>query len=431
MRTGLIKLPIALALWAVNDENDQVRQWYARHGRLLNYSQLELAESLEKGVPQLRERVQLSSDLKNKREFSLLLILLDDPDQFVRACLRENPVFLDWVGAEEAFHLSNHVERLALLRNPGLTPPWGEKAFGLLRSLLDPDDQTLKVTPDERKQLVLAYLANSDETGYFRLDSDRSLENWQTLNELVAKWGLSSAVLPGCLDVRYPFVLCDDETLAQFFPRCRDRYRRWRLLNAIEEQERERSNYRKTLSVATADHDAELRQMAYQLWPFTVYSDPHTAQLSGPANEELAKFLASGDVAVLKGLAGNPTLSTEKHEKVLARLRQLGILKESEIALVGIASTYSERESRESPLAAIELLFGRKKAKKDADDWWKRYANLWAVHEDLWDLDNKMNRLAEKILAMDNWMGRRIGRLWAVAIVILVGVALLALKILL
>jgi hypothetical protein len=42
-----------------------------------------------------------------------------------------------------------------------------------------------------------------------------------------------------------------------------------------------------------------------------------------------------------------------------------------------------------------------------------------------------MNLLAEKILAMDNWMGRRIARLWAVAIVILVGVALLALKFLL
>jgi hypothetical protein len=427
----LIITPVALALWAATDEDQQVREWYARHGQLLDYySQLDLAECIEKEPSELARRVQFASDLKNKPEFALLMLLLNDPDPFVRACLRENPAFLEQMGAEEAFNLSNHMERLALLRNPGLAPPWGEKAYGLLRSLLDPDDQILKISPEERKPLVLAYLANSSVERYFRLDSVLSLERWQTLNELVRKWGPGSGVPPGCLDVRYAFVLGEDETIAQFFPQCRDRYRKWMLLNAIQETG-SASNYRKTLSAATSDPDAELRQMAYQLWPFRVYSEPRLANLSGPLYEEFAKYLASIDLALLKGLAGNPALSTEKHDKVLARLRELGVLKESEIALVGIADTHSVREQREAPLAGAEILFVRERHKKDADDWRKRFGNLGAVHEDLWEIDRKMNLLAEKILTTDSKMDKRISRLWAAAIAILVCVILLVFRLIL
>jgi hypothetical protein len=107
-RGTLVKIPIALALWAATDENQQVRQWYARHVRLLDYSQLGLAECLENGLPELAQRFQFASDLKNNHEFSLLMVLLDDADPFVRACLRENPAFLDWVGADEAFRRSNY-----------------------------------------------------------------------------------------------------------------------------------------------------------------------------------------------------------------------------------------------------------------------------------------------------------------------------------
>jgi hypothetical protein len=422
----LIRLPIALALWAATDENRQVRQWFARHGGLLDYSQLDLAECLEKEPPELTRRVQFPSDLNNKREFSLLMLLSNDPDRFVRACLRENPAFLERMSVEEAFNLSDHMERLALLRNPGLAPPWSEKAYCFLRSLLDHDDEILKISLEERKQLILAYLGNSDERRYFQLDSASSIENWQTLNELVRKWGIGSGVLPGCLEVRYPFTFGEDETLAQFFPQCRDRYRRW-ILHTIEEQA-SASNYRKTLSVATSDPDAELREMAFRLWPFTVYSEPHRAHLSGPTHDEFATSLLAGDIALLRGLAGNPTLSTEKHEKVLARLRELGVLKQSEIALVGIPATHSVRERREAPLAGAELLFGREKHKKDADDWWKRFGNLGAVHEDLWEVHRKMNLLAEKILTTDSKMDKRISRLWAATIAILVCVILLVFR---
>lgn len=413
----LVRLPSAMAVWVVTDEDQEVRQWYARNGRLLDYSQLELDGLIQKRSNELSQQNQIPSDLNNKREFSLLMTLLDDPDPFVRACLRENPAFLDWIGAEEAFHLSNHTERLALLRNPRLAPPWGEKAYGLLRLLLDLDDQTLKVSLDERKQLILAYLANSDERGYFGLDSIPALENWQMLNELVAKWGIGSGVLPGCLDVRYPFFLGEDEVLAQFFPECRDRYRRWILLHRIEETA-SASNYLKTLSVAASDPDPDIRRLAYELWPFTVYSEPNLAHLSGPKDEKLREYLASSDVAVLKGLARNPTLSVRKREKVEARLGRLGA------DLKDIAFTGAEAFKRETPLSGAEPLFGREKGKKDSDDWWKRYGTLGAVHEDLWDLDRKINLLAEKILAVD----KRSGRLWKVTIAVLVGVVLLALR---
>jgi hypothetical protein len=59
--------------------------------------------------------------------------------------------------------------------------------------------------------------------------------------------------------------------------------------------------------------------------------------------------------------------------------------------------------------------------------------NTSEIHEDLWDIDRKLNLLAEKILTIDERLDearldKRIRQVWTTAIVILIVVTLLPLK---
>jgi hypothetical protein len=90
---------------AVEDPEVEVRQWIARHGRYLDYS----------------ERKFVDNDLVYKHtERNLEERLKQDPDPFVCASLRENPnVFCEiFTDAEKDFRESTYMERLALMRNP-------------------------------------------------------------------------------------------------------------------------------------------------------------------------------------------------------------------------------------------------------------------------------------------------------------------------
>lgn len=125
--------PFDVALSAVEDADVEVRQWMARHGHL-GYSDDE-----EPSRPNLAAR------LKN------------DPDPFVRACLRENPTVFDFSVRDEDwmehFREATHLERLALVRNPNV----GDQ---LIRKLFDYEDRELGINIEAREALVLAFLAN-------------------------------------------------------------------------------------------------------------------------------------------------------------------------------------------------------------------------------------------------------------------------------
>jgi len=59
--------------------------------------------------------------------------------------------------------------------------------------------------------------------------------------------------------------------------------------------------------------------------------------------------------------------------------------------------------------------------------------NTSEIHEDLWNIDRKLNLLAEKILIIDERLDearldKRIRQVWTTAIVILIVVTLLPLK---
>jgi len=87
------RAPSEVALLAVEESDVEVRQWIARHGNYLDYR-----ESRDEHP----ER-NLENRLKN------------DPDPFVRACLRENPTafhILSSAGYIEDFRAATHLARI-------------------------------------------------------------------------------------------------------------------------------------------------------------------------------------------------------------------------------------------------------------------------------------------------------------------------------
>jgi hypothetical protein len=131
------RAPFEVAQLAVEDPDVEVHQWIARHGNYLDYR-----ESRDEHTDR-----NLEDRLKN------------DPDPFVRACLRENPTAFhgwgttDWI---EVFRGATHLERLALMRNPE-----AEKAHALIEKLFDYEDQELSINLEARKELILAFLTNN------------------------------------------------------------------------------------------------------------------------------------------------------------------------------------------------------------------------------------------------------------------------------
>jgi hypothetical protein len=136
---------------AVEDENISVRQWIAGHGTGLDYRELILQSEVSKAATGTRYMYRFPDRNLEER-------LRKDPDPFVRARLRENPdvygsFFLS--GMERHLIEATHLERLALMRNPemGLPNP-------LIERILDLEDQHLSITPQQRTDLVMAYLTN-------------------------------------------------------------------------------------------------------------------------------------------------------------------------------------------------------------------------------------------------------------------------------
>ncbi len=178
-------IPYEIALLAVEDPNLEVRQWLARHGKYLDYSERRLVDNV--WVCECPER-NLEERLKN------------DPHPFVRACLRENTnVFCRvGLGIDEEFRESSHLERLALMRNAELR--WGTS---LLEKIFDHEEKELGINEEERQELILAFLTNKTTLGvlqekaglsgdstsrydeFGRNDADSTLT---TLWELAAKW---------------------------------------------------------------------------------------------------------------------------------------------------------------------------------------------------------------------------------------------------
>ena len=153
-------LPYEIALLAIEDQDVEVRQWVARHAELDYRGKRHVNEQTNEWVYEFPDK-NLADRLKKI------------PDPFVRASLRENEkVYL----GKEAFQQANHLERLAFVRNPNVSNDLIEKIF-------DPEDKELGINLEQRKELLLAYLTNSQN-----LDGQRNSRHLSNLWRLTSKW---------------------------------------------------------------------------------------------------------------------------------------------------------------------------------------------------------------------------------------------------
>jgi len=240
--------PYKLARLAVQDQNVEVREWIARHGKGLDYRESRLIDG--ELVYEKPER-DLEQHLKN------------DPDPFVRACLRENPhVFaLIPLTATNEFLESNHIERLALMRNPKIH--WDHQ---LLKKIFDYDNQELGITLQERKELICAFLTNKEAFDY--LDKTRNLprSEWPTFDygmnnnflislwELAAKWPKEKPILMPYIVYRY--VPGNEETRAKIYKTEQEPVCREAILDSCTERDLE------TLQLGTVDENESCRSAA-------------------------------------------------------------------------------------------------------------------------------------------------------------------------
>ena len=154
-------LPYELAALAVKDSNSEVREWFARCGDFSPWIsrkfQVELSPDLAAGANKNWCQPQEAhiADANFSRE--LVQIVLNDPDPFVRACLRENPTAFYGLAEDrwlKYFRDTDHLGRLALLRNT-------EVANGLVEKIFNLECSELAINLNERIDLGLAFLSNA------------------------------------------------------------------------------------------------------------------------------------------------------------------------------------------------------------------------------------------------------------------------------
>ena len=126
--------PYEIALLAVEDPSVEVRQWIARSGKCLDYR---------------TRRYEGDKLIYEHPEKNLEDRLKNDSDPFVRACLRENPTISllssEWIGW---FRESNHIERLALVRNQNVSDSLVERIF-------DFQDQELGLNLEDQPRISI------------------------------------------------------------------------------------------------------------------------------------------------------------------------------------------------------------------------------------------------------------------------------------
>jgi len=295
--------PFEIALMAVEDANVSVRQWIARHGRFLDYREMKRVEG--QTVYEFPER-NLEERLKN------------DPDPLVRAALRENRgVFASFLVFSEAwerhFREATHLERLALVRNPGVDDDLIQKVF-------DYHDEKLGIDLDARKELVLAYLSNTEsvkrsrrlETKYFPdgFAHYSTNKHFSTLWKLISKWPKGTGNLQWAV---YSCVGTDDTTKAEVYQGCDELLWRHTILEDCKPNEVE------TLKLGMKDSDDTCREIAY-----TKASHLDIA-------EELESVIRGKDKSALHGLARNVSLPQDIHNRAYGRWYALADFGEREV----------------------------------------------------------------------------------------------------
>ena len=233
---GTDRLPYEFALRVVEDPNPQVRAWIARNGRDLDYRE---RRRVDGGDDETLVRAWETIDSLPER--NLEERLWNDPDPFVRACSFENAS--NWLlrsKFQEQFQESSHFEHLAMVRNPMVPTEFIEKLF-------DYEEKELAISPEERKELVLAYLTNES----FAELMTATFPSWR-IWELAASWPVESGI-PKAI---YTYVDSDDSTKAKTYQGCNKPSLRCAILSGCDYQDTE------TLKLGKEDSDPSCQLIA-------------------------------------------------------------------------------------------------------------------------------------------------------------------------
>lgn len=308
--------PFEVALRAVADESTLVRQWMARHARYLDY----------------RDSVEHVQDADELQRFNLLLLLLNDSDDFVRAALYENRhIYADTSTDEwqQMFADATHLERLAMVRNPRT-----HGATGLLETLFDPDSPHFGLSMPEREQIVSALLIGRQAlTDQHRSGQDLPPEPWDAhlfsnLWRLLSKWPAESKVKKNI----YLYIGATIKTKAGIYRQCKQAAFRADILRNLDAEDTD------TLELAMKDSDNLCRFLAY-------------LKVTNLSQARLESLLETEDVYALLGLAENESLNVRQLEEVKDRLFALGAHEQARWA----TETIHKIEQNQPPQEASEL----------------------------------------------------------------------------
>lgn len=282
-------LPYEIALLAVKDGDSRVRAWFAKNAITLDYRNRDYTK--EEATYEFPER-------------NLLEIVCADSDPYVRACLFENQIIMDGRNYERWFAGGDHLQRLALMRNPRI-------GRGLVVKIFDYEDRTLEISQDQRRELVLAFLTNASALKKFHekdfsefvaaRNASYTADYFKRLWELAAKWPHES----GVPYATFRSMGAEDDTKEAAFAAAGDEWLKRAILENCESLDV------KTLALAMHDPDEICRKTAYELVGYL-------------PSAEFDALIAGEDTWVLSGLACNEGLSVERLKKVRSRLRTLG-----------------------------------------------------------------------------------------------------------
>ncbi len=295
MYRNTYELPFEIAQMAVNDPNVEVREWIAQNGSHLDYSEREWQKD-ENGTDSRLIHHNPERDLKAR--------LRQDPDPFVRACIYENAhTFLLESQCEEAFPAANHLERLAMMRNPHLP-------LRLVAKLINLKDPEFGLETEKRRELVLIAVSNPHVSEDSKKDwGEGDYERGRLCEEIwrrAFEWPERSGV-PGSV---ISHIWAPIETKILMYKECKDPFFRKLILQSCDDNEWKTD---KIVEIAVQDPDEEIRELA---WSKVRDKEP----------DQLSKVVWSEDtdLVVLAGLANNPKVPLKDLDHLCARLMGTG-----------------------------------------------------------------------------------------------------------
>jgi len=319
---GYQGIPYEIALLALEDQNTEIRLWFAKNSKDFDYTETEhkkvtvpKIEEDDDGYEYVKEVKYPDRDLKAK--------ISNDSNEIVQAAILENPneyqYGLSFGSCDaEQFNKLNKVEKLAYVRNQNVP-------YSIIEQIFSSQDKEINVSLGERRELMLAYCTNPIHTKEpediskhhddLTLGGNASHYDYETgafykhhcekLWELISNWddsdGSGIAGIQKLIFNRFPI---KDYNKGEIYKKCKWVYARSEILESCKDGRCE------AIKLGLNDEDEWCKQVAH-------------GKVSDLTDEEFNEKLKSTDTDVLWGLSANDNLSYTRLEKLQEHLREV------------------------------------------------------------------------------------------------------------